>query len=309
MMISGIRSELGWNFITNDYNPSWWHLGRIVQIKNTRVSETQDCIGIVWPGDSSEESRTWLSQIEDDGEKKYRAGFTKQSFDAYDQQKGVELFWNGYFDEIVQSYDSHNRQWRSADAWRGYSVCQRVGYILDFESHRKHASSFIVRKALRWKRIFLWLDQRSKTTSHQKRDSDTVQHGELRSCRGCQRVLPPVLILQLQWHFQDRRGIVQHLPRARHLHHLQQHQVTVGLEKEKIKMKLIPLQCLYQVQMLMTERWNPLFAVKPITSKPKLTKNSQIQQKGDHHRTEKPVVCRLRSSTVKFWNPGVAARI
>ena len=42
-------------------NPTWWHLGRIVQIKNTRVSETQDRIGIVWPGDSSEEVRTWLS--------------------------------------------------------------------------------------------------------------------------------------------------------------------------------------------------------------------------------------------------------
>ena len=28
----------------------------------------------------------------------------------------------GYFDEIVQSYDSHNRQWRSANAWRGNYV-------------------------------------------------------------------------------------------------------------------------------------------------------------------------------------------
>ena len=38
-------------------------LERIVQIKNTRVWETQDRIGIVWPGDSAE-LRTWLSQIE-----------------------------------------------------------------------------------------------------------------------------------------------------------------------------------------------------------------------------------------------------
>ena len=45
----------------------------IVQNKNTRVWETQDRIGIVWPGDSSEENRTWLSQIENYGEKKYRA--------------------------------------------------------------------------------------------------------------------------------------------------------------------------------------------------------------------------------------------
>ena len=34
------------------------------------------------------------------------------------------------------------------------------------------------------KRIFLWMDQWSKTTSHFKRDSDTIQHGELRSNRG-----------------------------------------------------------------------------------------------------------------------------
>ena len=27
-------------------------------------------------------------------------------------KKGLEWCWNGYFDEIVQSYDSHDRQWR-----------------------------------------------------------------------------------------------------------------------------------------------------------------------------------------------------
>ena len=58
-------------------NPTWWHLGKIEQIKNTRVWKTQDRVGIVRPGDSSEEIRTWLSQIENYGEKKYRAGHTK----------------------------------------------------------------------------------------------------------------------------------------------------------------------------------------------------------------------------------------
>ena len=48
--------------------------------KNTRVWETQDRIGIVQYGDSSEESWTWLSQIEDNGKKKYRAEFAKQIF-------------------------------------------------------------------------------------------------------------------------------------------------------------------------------------------------------------------------------------
>ena len=48
-----------------------------VQIKNTRVWETQDRIGTVQYGDSSEEVRTWLSQIENYGEKKYRARNSK----------------------------------------------------------------------------------------------------------------------------------------------------------------------------------------------------------------------------------------
>ena len=48
-----------------------------VQIKNTRIREAQDRIGIVKYGDSSEESWTWLSQNEDNGEKKYRARNSK----------------------------------------------------------------------------------------------------------------------------------------------------------------------------------------------------------------------------------------
>ena len=56
---SGIRFEMGRNFIINDENPTWWHHGNLVQIKNTRVLETQDRIGIVQYGDPSEESWTW----------------------------------------------------------------------------------------------------------------------------------------------------------------------------------------------------------------------------------------------------------
>ena len=74
---SGIRFKVGRNCIVYDENPTWWYLGRKEQIKNTRVWETQDRIGIVSHGDSSKEVRTWLSQIEDDGKKKYRAEFTK----------------------------------------------------------------------------------------------------------------------------------------------------------------------------------------------------------------------------------------
>ena len=69
--IQEFDSKMGRNFV-NDENPIWWHLGKVVQTKNTRIWETSDRIGIVWLGDSSEEVRTWLSQIEDNGEKKCR---------------------------------------------------------------------------------------------------------------------------------------------------------------------------------------------------------------------------------------------
>ena len=74
---SGIRFKVGRNSMINDTDSTWWHLGRIVQIENTRVWKIQDCIGIVWPGDSSEDKRTWLSQIENYGEEKYWAGNSK----------------------------------------------------------------------------------------------------------------------------------------------------------------------------------------------------------------------------------------
>ena len=70
-------------------NPIGWHLGKLVQIQNTRVWEAQDRIGIVWPGDSSEENRTWLSQVGDDGEKKYRAESTNEEFWSEEWK-----FWN-----------------------------------------------------------------------------------------------------------------------------------------------------------------------------------------------------------------------
>ena len=54
--------------------------------KEYESEKLKDRIGIAWPGDSSEESRTWLSQIEDDGEKKYRARFTKQEFLGSDME-------------------------------------------------------------------------------------------------------------------------------------------------------------------------------------------------------------------------------
>ena len=106
--------------------------------------------------------------------------------------------------------------------------------------------------------------------------------------QACQRVRPPVLISQLQGHLQDKRVIVLHLLQAR-LRHKQQHQVIMRLEKERIELKVIPLQC----QLTLTiERGNPLWTKK--------TKSQKQIKKGNQDRTGQPVV---------FRHPGVAARI
>ena len=60
--------------------------------------------------------------------------------------------------------------------------------ILDYESPREYDSSIVVRKDLRWKRVFLRMDQWSNNTSHLKRDSDSLQHGELCSYCGSKLV-------------------------------------------------------------------------------------------------------------------------
>ena len=92
--------------------------------------------------------------------------------------------------------------------------------------------------------------QRSEITSHRKRDSDTVQYGELRSYCGTR------FVNELSFPFPsfnsndtfNTRGIVLHVLQARLLH---QHEVTVRLKKKRIKVKLILLQCPCQVSMLM----------------------------------------------------------
>ena len=53
--IQEFDSKWDQNSVVDDANPIWWHLGKLVQIKNARVWETQDRIGIVQCGDSSEE--------------------------------------------------------------------------------------------------------------------------------------------------------------------------------------------------------------------------------------------------------------
>ena len=93
--------------------------------------------------------------------------------------------------------------------------------------------------------------------------------------QACQRVRPPVLIIQLQRHLQDKRGLVLHLLQARLLYQ-RHHQVIMKLEKKRIELKVIPNQRLCQVPMFMTERGNPLWTMT--------TKNFQKQKKRNPRR-------------------------
>ena len=180
----------------------------------------------------------------------------------------------------------------------------------------------------------------SKITSHFKTGFEynaTRRTSFLSWFQACQRVRPPVLISQLQGHLQDRRGIVLRLLQAR-LRHRQQHQVIMRLEKERIELKLTPLQCLCQL-MLTIQRSNPLWTkpIKILKTHKKESKiergnplcadipewlqefkenlvddenarcgnpsqrNLETQLKKDHDWTGKPVW--------RFWDSGMAARI
>ena len=61
-------------------NPIWRHHWRIEKIMNTRVWETQDCVGIVQWWDSSGEYWTWQLLIGDSGDEKCAAKSTNQEF-------------------------------------------------------------------------------------------------------------------------------------------------------------------------------------------------------------------------------------
>ena len=64
-------------------------LESLYKLRITRVWSTQNCIGIVRHGNSSDKHWTWLSQIEGNGEEKYRAEFENNEF--WDQKR---KFWN-----------------------------------------------------------------------------------------------------------------------------------------------------------------------------------------------------------------------
>ena len=112
-------------------------------------------------------------------------------------------------------------------------VCQRIGKILDYESPRKTRQQYSRLESFAMKTDILMNGSMVKNHISFKTGfgyNATRRTSFLSWFQACQRVLPPVLIIQLQRHLQDRRGIVLHLLQARLLHQRQQHQVIMRLE-------------------------------------------------------------------------------
>ena len=109
----------------------------------------------------------------------------------------------------------------------------------------------------------------------------------------CQRVVPPVFPLQVQWPLQSRRLIILLLPQVHLLHQLWLCHATVRIEQRQTCAGQIPMVSGSSSHVERKERGDSL--TKP-TKNPKPKKKKRKPQE----RTGWPVV---------FWNPGVAARI
>ena len=128
---SGIRFKMGRNSVVDDTNPIWWHLGKLVQIENARVWQTQDRVGIVQYGDSSEEGWTWSSQIEDNGKKKYLAEFENEEF--WGQKR---KFWNkrrGQESLDETAWTKKSRRLLAMESWRAVSKRRQLQFPTRFE--------------------------------------------------------------------------------------------------------------------------------------------------------------------------------
>ena len=80
-----------------------------MQVKNTWVWSTQNRIGIVLHGNSSEDTEAWLSEVQNDGEKKYRSEtsitkFLRQKWENWNrctgyESQGIKWYWKGVREE------------------------------------------------------------------------------------------------------------------------------------------------------------------------------------------------------------------
>ena len=102
---------------------------------------------------------------------------------AHCEQERPELSRLGNRKSLEKSDDGCDSQRRSANKRRGNCVCQRIGFIRDSNASRRYTGSSISHKTLRRSRVHSPLDQWLKTTTHQKWQTDGMQHDELGTLR------------------------------------------------------------------------------------------------------------------------------
>ena len=91
---------------------------------------------------------------------------------AYGQQERPQLCWVGDFEDIEESDDDGHR--RGANKTRSNGKRQRVGLISDSYASWRNSRSSFSEEALRGSWVYLPLDQRSKTTYHQKGKKELI---------------------------------------------------------------------------------------------------------------------------------------
>ena len=109
------------------------------------------------------------------------------STDAHAEQKVSELGRNGDSAEI-----RGNVRWGSANKRLSTGFCLRSGSLRNSAITRGHACSSITWKAVRRTRIHPWVGQRSKATSDQTMEEESLQDGIFRAycCPGISRQAP-----------------------------------------------------------------------------------------------------------------------
>ena len=113
--------------------------------------------------------------------KRVRGGFRSEY--AYGQQARPLLGWVGDHEDIEESYDGDDGQRRGANKRRSHCKCQRIGLIRDGYVSRRNSRSSFSREALRGSWVYISLDQRSETTSHQKWHENWLQKFKLCTIR------------------------------------------------------------------------------------------------------------------------------
>ena len=171
---SGIRFKGGRNSSVHHENPIGWRLGNKLRI---RVWETQDRIGIEWPEYSSVENRTWFSQIEGNGKKKYRTRFTKKNL-APETETMKETPWSMY----------QMRQWQFPSRFRKRAKNDTAEYFSEF-FHAREWEKFVENPKSQRKKVPVmeFLDGLARITSKELAITHFVNCGTLQNACSTRR--------------------------------------------------------------------------------------------------------------------------